>query len=108
MNEDDIVKMINEEQARVTARKKDIETKVHAKNMEYDELIANKDAVAEEAKKILQQEGEIREDEKIVQALATTCNDLQTKLVEINNKLSSGSVKDADEVTKLTEDFKKM
>ena len=66
MNEDDIVKMINEEQARVTERKKDIETKVHAKNMEYDELIANKDAVAEEAKKILQQEGEIREDEKIV------------------------------------------
>jgi hypothetical protein len=36
----------------------------------------NKEAVADEAKKILQEEGSIRDDEKIIQCLANDCNAL--------------------------------
>jgi tetrahydromethanopterin S-methyltransferase subunit G len=66
MNEDDIIKMINDEQVRVTTRKEEIEKKVNLKNQEYDELIKNKEEVGEDAKAILEEEKDIREHEKIV------------------------------------------
>jgi hypothetical protein len=57
-------------------RKTEIEEKVKENNIIHDTLMRNKEAVADEAKKILQEEGSIRDDEKIIQCLANDCNAL--------------------------------
>lgn len=47
-------------------RKEEIEEKVKENNIVYDQLMVNKEAVADEAKKILAEEASIREDEQII------------------------------------------
>ena len=66
MSVEDIKKLIDEEQGRILQRKSDIEEKVQENNIIYDQLMRNKEAVSDEAKKILEEEGHIRDEEKII------------------------------------------
>ena len=66
MSVEDIKKLIDEEQSRILQRKSEIEEKVQENNIIYDLLMRNKEAVSDEAKKILEEEGQIRDEEKII------------------------------------------
>ena len=66
MSVEDIKKLIDEEQSRILQRKSEIEEKVQENNIIYDQLMRNKEAVSDEAKKILEEEGQIRDEEKII------------------------------------------
>ena len=66
MSVEDIKKLIDEEQSRILQRKSEIEEKVQENNIIYDQLMRNNEAVSDEAKKILEEEGQIRDEERII------------------------------------------
>ena len=70
MDDQDIVKMIKEEEERLDQRKKQVEEKVKENNDKFDELTKKKTAVMGMANEIVQEEQYIQESGAQVKILA--------------------------------------
>ena len=83
MDDQDIVKMIKDEELRLDERKKQVEVKVKENNEKFDELTKKKTSVMGMANEIVVDENKIQESGAQVKILAGQCQATQDKLVQI-------------------------
>ena len=94
MDDQDIVKMIKEEEERLDQRKKQVEEKVKENNDKFDELTKKKTVVMGMANEIVQEEQQIQESGAKVKILAGQCQATQDKLVQIQNKINTATAEE--------------